>query len=73
MYLLRRKTTLIRPFNFINSCNIFHVKALDFFYSRSLIARLIQGTGLKLSFVFIYHFIKNNKVQLVTTRFMNTF
>ena len=31
MYLLRRQTTLIRPFNFIHLCNIFHVKALDFF------------------------------------------
>ena len=33
MYLLRRQTTLIRPFNFIHLCNIFHVKALDFFLS----------------------------------------
>ena len=33
MYLLRRQITLIRPFNFIHLCNIFHVKALDFFLS----------------------------------------
>ena len=33
MYLLRRQTTLRRPFNFIHLCNIFHVKALDFFLS----------------------------------------
>ena len=33
MYLLRRQITLIRPFNFIHLCIIFHVKALDFFLS----------------------------------------
>ena len=31
MYLLRRQITLTRPFNFVHLCNIFHVKALDFF------------------------------------------
>ena len=39
MYLLRRKTTLIRPFNFIHLSNIFHVKALDFF------SFIPKGTG----------------------------
>ena len=33
MQLLRRRTTLTRPFNFIQLCNIFHAKALDFFLS----------------------------------------
>ena len=31
-YLLRRQTILIRPLNFIYLYNIFHVKALDFFF-----------------------------------------
>ena len=33
MYLLRRQITFIRPSNVIHLCNIFHVKALDFFLS----------------------------------------
>ena len=33
MYLLRRQTSLTRPFNFIHLCDISHVKALDFFLS----------------------------------------
>ena len=45
MYLLRRKTTLIKPFNFIHLYNyIFRVKDLYFFYYRSLITRLKPST-----------------------------
>ena len=54
--LVMASSNINQTFYFIHLCNIFHVKALDFFNSRSLITRLNQITRLKLSFVLIYHF-----------------